>query len=52
MKIIMFKQAIPVKSVIVSVFVAMLLCVTLASCSSHKCDAYKSSHRYHREVIR
>ncbi len=52
MKIRVFKQSLSVKNVIVSMFVALLLCVTFASCSSHKCDAYKSSHRYQREIIR
>ncbi|GEM_PF-1201402 len=52
MKIKVIKRVFPVRRMIVSFFVLMLLGITLVSCASKKCDAYKSSHRYHREIIR
>ena len=40
------------KKTLVRLFIALVVCITLASCASHKCDAYKSSHHYSREIIR
>ncbi|MDY6381722.1 MAG: hypothetical protein SPK52_00710 [Synergistales bacterium] len=40
------------KKAIVTLLIGLFVCAVFASCSSHKCDAYKSSHRYSREIIR
>ena len=40
------------KKKVLTVFVILVIAMFFASCSSHKCDAYKSSHYYAREILR
>lgn len=39
------------KKVVLSLIGAVIILMAFASCSSHKCDAYKSSHYYTREIL-
>ena len=40
------------KKVILTLLVAAVVIVSFASCQSKRCDAYKSSHYYTREILR
>lgn len=40
------------KKTILSLLVLVIIAVGFASCASHSCDAYKSSHYYAREILR
>lgn len=40
------------KKTILTLLVSAIIIVAFASCQSGRCDAYKSSHYYQREILR
>lgn len=40
------------KKTLVTLLVIMVVVTIFTSCSSSKCDAYKTSHSYAKEIIR
>lgn len=40
------------KKLILTLIAIVIVAMGFAGCSSHKCDAYKSSHYYTREILR